>query len=150
LNVLINWLAVAGYELFVMLFTLIRPRWLTSLSAAILIVPLFAASIMLPLTGIFQPGSLKRVPMGNHLYYKVEPWSIDGGANSGVDLDIVYSPPFAPFLSHKVQTQAFNMQECNATAAYAVPGPTRRSVIARCPHSPNQPSGEEEKLLQLR
>jgi hypothetical protein len=149
LNVLINWLAVAGYELLLMLFTRIRPKWLTSLCAAILIVPLFAASIMLPLTGIFEPGSIKRVPMGNDLYYKVEPWSIDAGGNSGVDLDILYSPRFAPFLSHKVQTQAFNMQECNAAAAYAEHGPTAKTVIARCPHSPNQPPGAEEKLLQL-
>src|ERR1700722_8175947 len=42
INVIINWLAVAGYELLVLLFTRLSPRWLTSLCAAILLAPLFA------------------------------------------------------------------------------------------------------------
>jgi hypothetical protein len=149
LNVIINWLAIAGYELLVMLFSRISPRWLTSLSAAILLAPLFASSILLPLTMIFQPGVIPRVPMGHHLYYKVSQWSNNGAGNSGADLDILYRPPFAPFFSRRVQSQPFNTQECNASAAFAVLGPTPRTVIARCPHWPNQPPGVEDKLLQL-
>ena len=148
-NVIINWLGIAGYELLVLLFSRLSPRWLTSLSAAILLIPLFASSILFPLAMIFQPGAIRRVPIGNHLLYKVSPWSNDNSSNSGVDLDIFYRPAFAPFLSRKVQSQPFNTQQCNAFAAFAIPGPTPRSVIARCPHWPNQPAGSVDRLLQL-
>jgi hypothetical protein len=150
INVIINWLAIAGYELLVLLFSRFQPRWLTSICAAILIIPLFAATIVMPLTGIFRPGTLKKTPIGKHLYYKISPWSNNGAGNSGVDLDIFYRPPFAPFLSHKVNSQAFNIMECNASSAFVVPGPDANSVIARCPHWTNQPPGTEDKLLQVK
>jgi hypothetical protein len=149
INVIINWLAIASYELLVLLFSRLSPKWLTTLSAIILIAPLFASSILLPLTRIFEPGTIPRVPIGSHLYYKVVPWSVDGAANSGVDLDILYSPPFAPFLSHQVLSQPFNTQECNAFASFALLGPTPSTVIARCPHWPSKPPGVEDKLLEL-
>jgi hypothetical protein len=148
-NVLINWLAIAGYQLLVLLFSRLSPRWLTSICAAIFLVPLFATSILLPLTLIFQPGAIKRVPIGNDLFYKVSPWSNNGAANSGIDLDIFYRPSFAPFLSRKVQSQTFNTQECNVYAASAILGPTPRTVIARCPYWPGQSAGAEDKLLEL-
>src|SRR5215467_7900326 len=83
LNVIINWLAIAGYELLVLLFSRLSPKWLTTLSAVILIVPLFSSSILLPLTRVFNPSMIPRVPMGNHLYYKVAPWNVDSPANTG-------------------------------------------------------------------
>ncbi|WP_158793838.1 hypothetical protein [Granulicella sp. L60] len=149
-NVIINWFAIAGYVLLVMLFSRISPRWLTSLSAAVLLAPLFTTSVLLPLTMIFQPGIIPAIPIGNNLYYKVAQWSNNGEGNSGVDLDVLYRPPFAPFLSRRVQSQPFNTQECNAYAASALLGPRPRTVIARCPHWPTQPVGAEDKLLQLR
>jgi hypothetical protein len=148
-NVIIYWLAIAGYELLVLVFSRMPPRWLTSISAAILILPLFAATIMLPLTGIFRPGSLPKVPIGKHFYYKLIHWPNDGEGNAGVDLDIYYRPVIAPFLSRKIKTQSFNTNECNASAAFIVPGPDSAHVIARCPHWPNQPAGTVDKLLQV-
>ena len=148
-NVIINWLAIAGYELLVLLFTRLSPRWLTALCAAVLLVPLFATSILLPLTMIFQPGAIKRVPIGDNLFYKVSPWSNNGAANSGVDLDIFYRPQLAPFLSHRVKSQPFNTQQCNASAAFAILGPAPHTVIARCPRWPSQSGEDEDKLLQL-
>jgi hypothetical protein len=148
-NVVINWLAIASYELLVMLFSRLSPRWLTSMSAVILVVPLFASSILLPLTGIFRPGSITKKPVGKHLYYKVVPWANNGDGNSGVDLDVYYRPGFAPFLSRRLKSQSFNTTECNAFAAVVVPGADPTTVIARCPHWPAQPAGTEDKLLYL-
>src|ERR1700733_6645058 len=48
-NAIINWLAIAGYVLLVLLFSRLSPRWLTSLSAAILLIPLFSSSLLYPL-----------------------------------------------------------------------------------------------------
>ena len=147
-NVIINWLAIAGYELLLVLFSRLSPRWLTTISAAILMVPLFASSILLPLSGIFRPGSLQEVTFDRHLYYKVVPWSNNGAGNSGVDLDVYYRPWFAPFLSRRVETQSFNTMQCNALAAYAVRR-DGKTVLARCPHWPNQPAGTEDKVLTI-
>jgi hypothetical protein len=148
-NVIINWLAIASYELLVLLFSRLSPRWLTSISAFILLVPLFASSILLPLTRIFQPGSLPKRPIGKHLYYKVIPWSNNGAGNSGVDVDIYFRPAFLPFLSRKIKSQSFNTMECDAVASQVKLGPDPKTVIAHCPHWPAQPPGAEDKLLHL-
>lgn len=149
LNVIINWLAIAGYELLVLLFSRLSPRWLTIPSAAILLIPLFAASIMFPLAHLFAPGSNKNFPLGDHHFYKVEPWANVGGGNAGVDILIYYYPPFVPFLRHKLQNIPFNDHECNASAAVAIPGPNAKTVLGRCPHWPTEPAGSIDKLVTL-
>jgi hypothetical protein len=148
LNALINWLAVAGYELLMVLFARLSPKWLTSLSAAILIVPLFAASIVMPLTLLFQQGTIKAVSISNNLYYRRVAW-VDSGATPGVDLNIYYRPRFFPFLSRKIQTQSFNSEQCDASSATVLPGSDSQTVIAHCPHRPSQPPGSDNKILQL-
>lgn len=149
LNVLINWLAVAGYELLLVLFSRLSPRGLTSLSAAILIVPLFASSIVMPLALLFHRGTIKKVSIGHNLYYRRVAWP-DSGATPGIDLDVYYRPPFLPFLSRKIQTQSFNSDQCDAFSAIILPGPDSETVLAHCPHTPSQPPGSEDKILRLR
>jgi len=149
LNVLINWLAIAGYELLVLLFSRLSPRWLTLPSAAVLLIPLFASSILIPLTRSFEPGYNKSVSMGDHLFYEISPWTNTGGGNSGVDVIIYHRSPFAPFLRHKLQTIPFNTEECNAYAAFAIPGPTPKTVLGCCPRWASQPPGTHDKLLPL-
>jgi hypothetical protein len=148
-NAVITWLAIAAYELLILLFSRLSPKWLTSLSAVILLIPLFAASSLFPLALVLQRDSFVRVPLGNHLFYKIEPWGNNGAGNSGVDLNIYYIPPFAPFLSRKVGTQPFNTEHCNAFAAYALPGPEPKTVITRCPYSPAQPAGSDVRILHV-
>lgn len=144
-NAIISWLAIAGYELLILLFSRLSPKWLTSLSAVILLIPLFASTILYPLALVLQPDSIPRVPIGNHLFYRREPWS-SGGGNPGVDLNIYYTPPFAPFLSRRVATQPFNTEHCNAFAAYSLLGPEPKTVIARCPNAPAQPTGNDDRI----
>jgi hypothetical protein len=147
-NAIITWLAIAGYELLILLFSRLSPKWLTSLSAVILLIPLFAASSLFPLALVLQPDSIPRVPLGNHLFYKIEPWS-SGAGNPGVDLNIYYTPPFAPFLSRRVGAQPFNTEHCNAFAAYALLGPEPKTVIARCPYSPAQPAKSDDRIVHV-
>jgi len=149
-NAIINWLAIAGYELLILLFSRFPPKWLTSLSAAILIIPLFSSSILFPLALVLHLDSIPLVPLGNHLYYKIVPWSANGPDNSGVDLNIYYRLPYVPFLSRRVGTQPFNMDVCNAPKAFAVPGPEPKTILARCPHLPAQPAGSDDKILRIR
>jgi hypothetical protein len=148
-NAIVNWLAIAGYELLVLLFSRLSPKWLTSLSAVILLVPLFAASILFPLALVLEPDSIPRIPIGNHLFYKSVAWGDIGSSNAVVDVSIYYSPPFLPFLTRRVQNQPFNTEECNAFAAFALQGPEPGTVLARCPHWPAQPPGNDDKVLRL-
>jgi hypothetical protein len=148
-NAIINWFAIAGYELLVLLFSRLPPKWLTSLSAAILLIPLFAASILSPLALVLQPDSIPLVSIDNHLYYKAVAWGDSGTSNSGVDLNIYYRATFLPFLSRRVEIQPFNTEECNAFAAIVLPGPEPRTVLARCPHWPTQSAGTDDKILRL-
>ncbi|MEI9979693.1 MAG: hypothetical protein WDN23_11990 [Edaphobacter sp.] len=149
LNVVINWLAVAGYELLLVLFSRLSPRWLTSLSAAILIVPLFASSVVMPLALIFRSGSLEKFSIDHNLYYIKNFWEENATGTPGVDLEIYYRPSFAPFLSRKLQTQPFNSAQCRASAATIQSGPNPGTVLARCPHLPSQAPGSDDKVIQL-
>jgi hypothetical protein len=150
LNVFINWLAIAAYELLVLLFSRLPPRWLTLPSTIILLIPLFASLSVIPLTRLFEPASRKNLSLGDHLFYEVSPWSNPGGGNKGVDVIIYYRPPFAPFLRHKLQSIPFNDQECNSRAASAVAFPAKKTVLGRCPNWPSQAAGTVDKLLPLR
>jgi hypothetical protein len=149
LNVFVNWLVIASYELLVLRFSRMSPRWLTVPSTIILLIPLFASSILMPLTPLFVPGSQSKVSLGDHLFYEVSPWTNVGGGNAGVTILIYYHPPFAPFLRRKLQSIPFNNQECNSTAASAVVFPVRKIVLGHCPNWPTQPAGALDKALPL-
>jgi hypothetical protein len=149
LNVVINWLAIAGYELLVLLFARLSPRWLTIPSAAILLIPLFAASIVFPLAHLFDPSSNRTTLIADHLFYEIEPWTNTGGGNAGINILIYYYPPIVPFLRHKLQGIPFNDHECNANAAFAIPGPNANTILGRCPHWPTEPSGSIDKLVTI-
>ncbi len=148
-NIVINWLAITGYELVVLSFAGLPPRWLTVPSAIILLMPLFAASVMIPLTHLFNPQSPEIVPIGDHLFYEIEPWTNIGGGNGGIDILVYRRSSIIPFLRHKIQTIPFNNDECNSNTASAIALPEKRAVLGRCPRWPSQPAGYEEKLLPL-
>jgi uncharacterized membrane protein YwzB len=148
-NVLIKWLAIASYELLVMLFTRLSPRWLTSICAVILLVPIFASSVLLPLTYLFDTTTNEPTSLGSNLFYSRFHWGDDPSANSGADIIVYSRPHLAPFLRHDLQHVSFNNQQCNAGAAFAVLGADPKTILARCPHWPAQGPGTEDRLLPL-
>jgi hypothetical protein len=149
LNVFIFWLAVAAYEFLVLFFSRLSPKWLTTLSATILLVPVFASSIVLPLTELFDLSSYKTVPVGDNLFYEVKPWGNTGGGRTGADLIVSYRPPIAPFLRHKIRIIPFNDGECNSSAAIAIPFPSTKTVLGRCPGWSSETAGTVDKLFPL-
>ncbi len=144
-NVLINWLAIAGYMLLALLFSRVSPKWITIPCTAILLVPLLSSSVLLPLTRLFEPGSPQVTPIGDHLFYEVAPWANTGGGNAGVDVIVYRYSPLIPFLRHRLQTIPFNDRECNAFAAIAVLLPATKRYVGRCPFWPNQSGGTLDK-----
>jgi hypothetical protein len=150
-NVLFKWLAVASYQLLVMLFTRLRPRWLTSICGIILLVPTFASSVLLPLTFLFDPSINKPTSLGDDLSYQRVLWGDgnDASTNSGANIVVSYHPRFAPFLRRYLRDVPFNNQQCNARASFAELGPDPKTVLARCPHWPSQGPGTDDWLLTL-
>ena len=150
LNVLINWLAIAAYELLVLLFSRLSPRWLTTICAGILLILVFASSVLLPLTDLFNPYSSRKASMSRNFFYEVKPWGNVGSGTDGVDLQICYRPTFAPFLRRKIQPIPFNNRECHAMAVTAEISSDMKTVFARCPRWPSEPVGNVEKTFRLR
>jgi hypothetical protein len=149
LNAALSWFAVGAYELFILLFTLLPPNWLTSISAAILLVPVFAASVLTPLTHLFEPPD-KVVSLGNHFFSNQTFWHEGPSTNSGVELNVFSKPRFAPFLRRYRLHVIFNNVQCNTAASYAIIQPDNKSVLFRCPLWPSQQGpGPVEELMSL-
>jgi hypothetical protein len=148
LNVVISWLAIAGYELLVLLFSRVSPKWLALPSAIILLLPLVSSTILLPLTELFQPVSRSTAPMGDQLFYEVSRWENTGGGNAGVDIIIYHRSSLLPFFRRKLQVIPFNNQECNAYAAFAISLPAKH-YLGRCPYWPSQSTGTLDKLFPV-
>jgi hypothetical protein len=134
-NSIINWGAVAGYMLIIVLFTLHRPRWLTTISAAILILPVFASNIILPLRDLFSTDSPSIVRIDNRYIYAKNRWHESGeNQNSGVDLMVFYQPRFLP-LRRKLQRATFNDMQCDASASSANIDRVSKIIHFHCPAS---------------
>jgi hypothetical protein len=148
LNTVINWLAIAGYALLILLFSRLSPRWLTIPSTVILLLPVFGASILFPLARLFEPGSPRNIPLGDHLFYEVSPW-VNIGGTAGVDVLIYYIPPFAPFMRHRIQVIPYNDGECNTSATFVTLLSNPKAIISHCPRWPNQGTGTVDKRIPL-
>jgi hypothetical protein len=150
MNVVLKWLAIASYELLLMLFTRLSPRWFTSICGLILLVPVFAASALMPLTSIFDPVTHALVPINAKLAYQKLPWGGDEvGENSGIKLVVYSRPRFVPFLRRDAQLIFLNNRQCHTDEAVAVPGPNPRTVLVQCPRWPAQGVGTEDFSLRL-
>jgi hypothetical protein len=149
LNALLCWTAVVGYEILLVRFSLMRPRWLTSLSAVILLVPLFGSTLLIPLTRIFDWERADISSIGGNYICEKSPWDTTVAGNTGMDLIVFYRPPFAPFLRHLVQRAAFADDQCDSAASSAVADVTNKVVHFHCPGRPGK-QADIELTLPLR
>jgi hypothetical protein len=127
------WAAVVGYETILVRFSLMRPRWLTSISAFVLLMPVFGSTFLFPLTGIFYTGPADIRPIGYNYLLERTPWDVRVGGHSGIDLGIFYRPPLAPFLRHMVQRSSFSDEQCDAKAVSVTVDPASKLVHIHCP-----------------
>jgi hypothetical protein len=149
LNTAVYWGFVLGYIFFVVLFTLLRPVWLTSLIAIILLLPLLSASAILPLAAIFSRQSHHSRFIGNGLVSDlVDVDAITAGA-SGADLNIYRLPSWAPFLRRKVEGARYFNTQCDASAAYVTLLPDNHHLRLVCPATPGAPPESKIDLIKL-
>lgn len=148
-NALLCWTGVAGYEILLARFSLMRPKWLTAPSAAILLLPLLGSTLLLPLTRIFDWSPADISPIGGHYICEKSPWDTASIGNSGVDLIVFYRPPYLPFLRHFVQRNSFSDGQCNSAASSAAADLTRRVIYFRCPALAGKQQRDVEQILPL-
>jgi len=146
-NTLMNWIAIAGYQVLLLRFSLIRPQWLTSFCAVVLLLPIFAASMVFPLTDIFHPKDTDLLAIERPYLCERSPWAAIDGKVPGFDIRVYYQPPFAPFLKHRVQRSAFNTSECDAARATASILKDTNEVLFHCPAKPGR--GAVDHILPL-
>lgn len=137
-NTLLHWTAMVGYELILMRFSLLRPQWLSSFCAVVLLVPAFGSSLLLPLADIFDPKRSDVFEIGKAYLCERRPWDPIRGETPGFSLSVYYRPRIASFLRHRVQLSAFNTEECEASASTAWILSGSREVLFYCPAKPGQ------------
>ena len=137
LNALHAWAAVAGYEVLLARFSLMRPRWLTSVGALILLMPLIGSTLVMPLTRFFDWSKADISSLDGPYIVEKSPWETDASGNSGMDLIVFYRPRFFPLVRHMVQRAAFGNSECRSEAATVKADLQTHSVHFHCPAKEN-------------
>ncbi len=146
-NFAVYWAAVLSYIFFLALFTRLRPRWLTTIVAVVMVLPLLSASAFLPLAAIFsnQPHVVRAI--GDGLVSDLVPIDALTAGGSGVDFATYRRFSWMPFLQRRyVGTRYLNTQ-CNSAAAYAVLQPDRQSVLMACPPLAGSPPEEGRSIV---
>jgi hypothetical protein len=146
LNAAIYWAAIAGYEFFLLFFTLLRPRWLTGIIAAVLMLPLLSASPFLPLAELFNPAPHTTVSLGPGFISDLTPWGT-GATPSGFDLTIYSHPSHTLFLRRRRQASRYFSGQCDASKASATLQPDGKHVLMSCPAAPNQQPDAARSLV---
>jgi hypothetical protein len=127
-----------SYSFFVILFTRLRPRWLTTIIAIILIAPLLSASVFLPVGRLIKASTVTR-SLGDGFFSELAPWGSGNTQTSGTDLTIYYRSAWMPFLQRSQLSSRYYGGQCNAWAAYAVLQPDHKSALMVCPPWPGEP-----------
>ncbi|MEO6815662.1 MAG: hypothetical protein ABI177_03095 [Edaphobacter sp.] len=146
LNAAIYWAAIAGYEFFLLLFTLLRPRWLTTIIAVVLMLPILSASPFLPLAELFNPASHTITSIGPDFTSDLAPWGT-GRAPSGFDLTLYSHPSWTQFLRRRRQACHYFSGQCDASKAYATLQSDGKHVLMSCPAAPDQQPDAARSLV---
>lgn len=133
LNFAFCWALLASWEILLLHFSLLKPRWLTGIVAVVMLLPLLSASILFPLASAFDPAQATTVDLGDHIISERVPWGTGTADTTGTDLTLYYQPAWMPLLRRSLRSARYYNGQCDANAAYAVLEPDRRHVRMVCP-----------------
>ncbi len=151
MDALLSWLCIAGYGLMLVRFSLMRPRWLAVPVSIVLALPVLAASVLLPLTELFDHTQPTVADMGGGLYSERRRIETSPVAVNGAEFNIYSRPAWTPFLRRRRQTARLFDTQCNTSAIYAVLLPGSRTVRITCPDWPGHvPSMDHSAIVPLR
>ena len=132
-NTALLWLRLFAYELCVVFFTLLRPRWLTCIVAVILTLPLFSSSIVGPLGGALQSGAPVVRPISGGYFLELLPWSSGPAQNTGADLVLFYQPPSTRLFRRSFVGIRLYDSQCRTPATFATVNPAIPAIDVHCP-----------------
>lgn len=147
LNAALYWCAIASYEFFILLFTLLRPRWLTTITSAVLILPILSASPFLPLAELFNSAPHTIVSLGHNFTSDRFPWGTGTAPTSGFDMVIYSHPGWTHFFRHRRQGCRYYSGQCDAAQSYATLQPDHKHILMSCPAAPGQPLDTAQSLV---
>ena len=143
LNALLAWSRVVGWELLLMLFSLLRPRRITVPIAVLLLAPVLGATVLLPLTDVFERPSILTRRLGNG--YVVETMRTHQGDPvriPEVEVTLYRQLPAVPMLRRIRHITSFTEAQCNTRATSAVLDGTGRNLLIHCPAWPDRPADD--------
>ena len=135
-NDLFLWIRILGYELIVIFFTLLRPRWLTTSVAVVLLLPLLAASIIAPLSALFDPHLYTVQPIADDYFLETAPWTSGEHANSGIDFTLFRQPPHLHLLRRGLRAGRLYNSQCDTAHVVARFDPIAGTLDVHCPPLP--------------
>ncbi len=143
----VSWIAVTGYIFLLILSTRIAPRWLTTLSTVILLLPLMAPSLLYPLADIFNDSPHFEDPLVHSLVSVRVPWQAVSGGTSGIDFDIYYRPSWAPFLRHGIYHERLYNGQCDTAKMSVALSADHKHALVSCPPWPDQSTEQSYDLI---
>ena len=146
-NVLVYWGFILSYIFFLLLFTLVHPRWLTSLIAIVLILPLLSASAFLPLAGIFTNLPHQKKYLGDGFVSDLAPLEAATPGGSAADLSVYRPLTWAPFLHKSYMSVRYFNTQCDSLSAYAILQPDRRGILMACPAASGFPPEDGRSIV---
>ena len=148
LNDLLLWFRISGYILLVILFTRLRPRRATVLTAVVLLLPLFSATVYLPLELVFDPTPRRLTHLGDRVVFEQTSWERKGNDNRAVDYTVSRRARWLPFLQRNYRVGRLYRTQCD-TDAITASLPTPDLVVLHCPSgAPGEPPLDEDVPLR--
>ncbi len=141
-NYLFCWALLAAWEMVLVRFSLLRPRWLSGIAAVVMLFPLLSASVLFPLATALSPIQATTAELGNHIVSVRVPWGAGTAETSGTDLSLYYQPSWMPFARRGLRSARYYNGKCDANAAYAVLQPDHWRVTMVCPAASYLPGNE--------
>ena len=127
------WALLASWGVWLVLLSRLRPRLLTGIIAVVLMLPVFSASILFPLSLTFDSAPATLVNIGDHIVSERIPWGTGTAETTGTDLTLYYQPAWMPLLRRSLRSARYYNGQCDANAAYAVLQPDHWHVEMVCP-----------------
>lgn len=150
-DAMLSWVCIAAYGVLLVRFSLVRPRWLTLPVSVVLALPVCFASLVLPLTELFDRTPPAVVEIGNGFWSERRRIETSPVAVNGAEFDIYSRPAWAPFLRRQRETARLFDTQCNTSAMYAVLLPGNRLVRVTCPDWPGHtPHMDHSAVVPLR
>lgn len=140
LNALLLWSRLFAYELCIALFTLVRPRAVTTTIAVILTLPLFASSVAGPASSLFSREQSSLHPIRPGYILDLLPWSSGPGQNGGADFSLIYQPLGVRFLRRPFMGARLYNTQCRTADTTATIDPTTAHITVHCPPLTSDPA----------